>query len=38
LTLGHVGPGLFANLAYLLAMAVIGVAIATRRLGTLLLK
>jgi lipooligosaccharide transport system permease protein len=38
LTLGHVGPGLLANLVYLLAMAVIGVAIATRRLGTLLLK
>jgi lipooligosaccharide transport system permease protein len=38
LALGHVGPGLLANLAYLLAMAVLGIAIATRRLGLLLLR
>ena len=38
LTLGHVGPGLLANLAYLAAMGVLGVAVAGRRLGTLLLK
>jgi lipooligosaccharide transport system permease protein len=38
LALGHVGPGLLANLAYLLAMGVVGVAVATRRLGKLLLR
>jgi lipooligosaccharide transport system permease protein len=38
LALGHVGPGLLANLAYLLAMGLVGVTVATRRLGTLLLK
>jgi lipooligosaccharide transport system permease protein len=38
LALGHVGPGLLANIAYLLAMAVLGIAIATRRLGLLLLR
>ena len=38
LALGHVGPGLFANLAYLAAMGVLGVAVASRRLGKLLLR
>jgi lipooligosaccharide transport system permease protein len=38
LTLGHVGLGLLANLGYLLVMGLIGVAIATRRLGILLLR
>jgi len=38
LALGHVGPGLLVNLAYLLAMGAIGVAVATRRLGILLLR
>jgi lipooligosaccharide transport system permease protein len=38
LAFGHVGPGLLANLAYLLVMGLIGVAVATRRLGTLLLR
>jgi lipooligosaccharide transport system permease protein len=38
LALGHVGPGLLANLAYLLAMGLVGAAVATRRLGLLLLK
>ena len=38
LALGHVSLGLLANLAYLLAMGVIGVAVAGRRLGKLLLK
>ena len=38
LALGHVGPGLLANLAYLMAMGVVGVAVAARRLGHLLLQ
>jgi lipooligosaccharide transport system permease protein len=38
LALGHVSLGLLANLAYLLAMGVIGVTVAARRLGKLLLK
>jgi hypothetical protein len=38
LTLGHVGWGLLTNLGYLLVMGLIGVAIATRRLGILLLR
>jgi lipooligosaccharide transport system permease protein len=38
LALGHVGPGLFANLGYLLVMGLVGIAVATRRLGILLLR
>jgi lipooligosaccharide transport system permease protein len=38
LALGHVGPGLFANLGYLLVMGLVGVAVSTRRLGILLLR
>jgi lipooligosaccharide transport system permease protein len=38
LALGHVGPGLLANLAYLLVMGLVGTAVATRRLGVLLLR
>lgn len=38
LALGHVGPGLLANLAYLLGMGLVGVAVASRRLGILLLR
>ena len=38
LTLGHVGPGLLVHVAYLLAMAALGLAVADRRLARLLLK
>jgi lipooligosaccharide transport system permease protein len=38
LVLGQLHPALLANLAYLLAMGVVGVVMATRRLGHLLLK
>jgi lipooligosaccharide transport system permease protein len=38
LVLGHVHPGLLANVGYLVAMGLVGVVIATRRLGRLLLK
>jgi len=38
LTIGHVGLGLFSNIGYLLAMALIGVTVTTRRLGILLLR
>ena len=38
LILGHLHPSLLANLGYLVGMGLIGVFIATRRLGLLLLK
>lgn len=38
LVLGHLHPALFANLGYLVAMGLVGLLIATRRLGGLLLK
>jgi lipooligosaccharide transport system permease protein len=38
LILGHLHPSLFANLGYLVGMGLLGVFIATRRLGLLLLK
>jgi lipooligosaccharide transport system permease protein len=38
LVLGHVHLGLLANLGYLVAMGLVGMLIATRRLGGLLLK
>jgi lipooligosaccharide transport system permease protein len=38
LTLGAVGPGLLANVAYLAVLGAIGLAVAGRRLGTLLLS
>jgi lipooligosaccharide transport system permease protein len=38
LTLGHVGPGLLVSVGYLLVMAAVGLAIATRRIGLLLLR
>jgi lipooligosaccharide transport system permease protein len=38
LVLGHLHPGLLANLAYLALMGLVGLYIATRRLGGLLLK
>jgi lipooligosaccharide transport system permease protein len=38
LALGHVGFGLLANLGYLFAMGLLGLLVATRRLGILLLK
>ncbi len=38
LTLGDVGPGLLVHVAYLVAMAAVGLAVADRRLGRLLLK
>jgi lipooligosaccharide transport system permease protein len=38
LVLGQLHPGLLANLAYLVAMGLAGLFVATRRLGGLLLK
>jgi lipooligosaccharide transport system permease protein len=38
LALGHVGAGLLVNVGYLLAMGLVGVGVATRRLGLLLLR
>jgi lipooligosaccharide transport system permease protein len=38
LTLGAVGPGLASNVAYLAVMGAVGLAVAGRRLGRLLLK
>ena len=38
LTLGHVGPAMLWNVGYLAVMGTVGLAIATRRIGTLLLK
>lgn len=38
LALGHVGPGLLVNVAYLVAMGAVGVAVAARRLRILLLR
>jgi len=38
LTLGAVGPGLLANVAYLAVLGIIGLAVATRRLSRLLLS
>jgi lipooligosaccharide transport system permease protein len=38
LALGHVGAGLLVNLLYLFVMGFVGVFVATRRLGILLLK
>jgi lipooligosaccharide transport system permease protein len=38
LTLGGAGPGLLPHAAYLLAMGLVGAAVATRRLGRILLR
>jgi lipooligosaccharide transport system permease protein len=38
LTLGQVGPALVGHAAYLLVMGLIGTAVASRRVGVLLLK
>jgi lipooligosaccharide transport system permease protein len=38
LCLGHVGAGLVGHVVYLVVMVLVGVAVATRRLGRTLLR
>lgn len=38
LSLGQVGPGLVGHVAYLVVMGLLGLAVATRKLGRLLLR